>query len=113
MFSFLKVKKQESRGFKYKPRYFDAEKEVLLSKIQEKEKTVNSEGQSDNQKEMLKMRIRDELSLAKANSRRDMRGLWQGGNLRLIAIIIGLIGISYFILHRFLPVFLSMLFPNG
>ena len=113
MFSFLKVKKQESRGFNYKPRYYDSEKEAFLSKIQNKEKNEVEEIQKNGNKEIHKLRIREELGNAKTNARRNLRGLWQGSNLRLVAIIIALIALAYFILHRFLPVFLSMLFPNG
>jgi hypothetical protein len=113
MFSFLKIKKQESRGFNYKPQYYDAEKENLLSRIREKQKEEETASNNDTNGEMIKMRIRDEFQIAKISARRNQIGLWQGSNLRLIAIMIALLCISYFILNRFLPVFLSMLFPNG
>ena len=46
MFGFLKVKKHESRGFSYKPRFFDPEKEALRQKISAAEK---SEGKALNE----------------------------------------------------------------
>jgi hypothetical protein len=112
MFGFLKIKKHESKGFKYKPRFYDAEKEALNAKA----KAINSSeeiSETDTEKEFVKIRIKEELQHAKTTARRDMRGLWKGGNLRLISIIIILVLISYFILHRFLPAFIQYLFPEG
>jgi hypothetical protein len=120
MFGFLKVKKHESRGFNYKPRYYDAEKEALASKIKALEKKEEAaEKETDVkqelvqlEKETIKTRLKEELRHAKDTSRRDMRGLWKGGNMRIFAILVGLLVFSYIVLQRFLPMFLKMLFPE-
>jgi len=110
MFGFLKVKKHESRGFNYKPRYFDAEKEALKQKINAAER---AEGKSLNEDtEAVKLRIRDSMRHAKTINRRDLRGLWQGGNLRIIAILIALILFFYIAMTKFLPMILQMFFPE-
>ncbi len=110
MFGFLKVKKHESRGFSYKPRYFDPEKEALRQKISAAEK---AEGKSLNEDtESVKSRIRDSMRHAKNVNRRDMRGLWRGGNLRIVAILITLIFFFYIAMTKFLPVIVQMFFPE-
>ena len=56
MFGFLKIKKHESKGFKYKPRFYDAEKEALKAKA----KAINSSeeiSETDTEKEFVKIRI--------------------------------------------------------
>lgn len=110
MFGFLKVKKHEARGFNYKPRYFDAEKEALRQKINASEKTASSEEIDD--ATVVKSRIRDGLRHAKNVSRRDLKGLWRGGNVRIIAILIALIIFFYIAMYRFLPVIIQMFFPE-
>lgn len=110
MFGFLKVKKHESRGFSYKPRYFDPEKEALRQKISAAEK---AEGKSLNEDtESVKSRIRDSMRHAKNVNRRDMRGLWRGGNVRIVAILIALIFFFYIAMTKFLPVIVQMFFPE-
>jgi hypothetical protein len=109
MFGFLKVNRQESRGFNYKPRYYDAEKESLKSKIRESKKRDGQDIPDEN-KEIVKMRVREEIRLARSHNRRDIRGLWQGGNMRMVLVLIALIGLFYFLLNKFLPIFMQMLF---
>ena len=110
MFGFLKVKKHESRGFNYKPRYFDPEKEALRQKINAAEK---AEGKSINEdSELVKSRIRDSMRHAKSVNRRDLRGLWRGGNVRIIAILVALIFFFYIAMTKFLPVIEQMFFPE-
>lgn len=111
MFGFLKVKKHEARGFNYKPRYFDAEKEALRQKINASEKNSSSSEEIDDAS-VVKSRIRDGLRHAKNVSRRDLKGLWRGGNVRIIAILIALIIFFYIAMYRFLPVIIQMFFPE-
>jgi len=110
MFGFLKVKKQESRGFNYKPRYFDAEKEALRQKINAAEKAEGKSISEDS--ELVKSRIRDSMRHAKSVNRRDLRGLWRGGNVRIIAILVALILFFYIAMTKFLPVIVQMFFPE-
>jgi hypothetical protein len=110
MFGFLKVKKHEARGFNYKPRYFDAEKEALRQKIKSSE-MHSQEGDIDDAA-VVKSRIRDGLRHAKNVSRRDLKGLWRGGNVRIIAILIALIFFFYIVMNKFLPVIIQMFFPE-
>jgi hypothetical protein len=109
MFGFLKVKKNESRGFNYKPRYFDAEKEELKQKInasEKKDEAVNEDA------EAVKLRIREGIRHAKTVNRRDLKGLWRGGNVRIITILVALILFFYIVMNKFLPVFMKMFFPE-
>lgn len=113
MFSFLKTKRHESRGFNYKPRFYDSEKELMRAKVKEAQLKEEGKSMATEEKELLKYRIREELRHAKSTARRDMRGLWQGGSFRLIIILVALIAFAYYVLNRFLPVFLQMFFPEG
>jgi len=120
MFGFLKVKKHESRGFGYKPRYYNAEKDALASKIKTLEKKENVVEEQTTvaddivrlEKETIKTRLKDQLRHARTTARRDLRGLWKGGNVRILAIIGALLVFSYFVLQRFLPTLLKILFPE-
>jgi hypothetical protein len=107
MFSFLKVKKQESRGFGYKPRYFDSEKESFVRKSKVENKELDRDSTN---KEFVKHKIKEDLRHAKDSYRREHRGLWQGSNWRLLGIIIFLLFLSYFILNKFLPLLLGIIF---
>jgi len=110
MFGFVKFKKPESRGFKYKPRYYDPEKEALQHKIKAKLEEQSMELNSDNfEREKLKERI----SLGfkeRTDSRRNPRGLWKGSNTRMALIIVALLFFSYWVLHQFSPVFIRFVF---
>ena len=110
MFGFLKVKNHESKGFNYKPRYFDAEKEALRQKINAADKAEDKSLNEDS--EAVKSRIRDSMRHAKNVNRRNLRGLWQGGNIRIIGILVALILFFYIVMYKFLPVIMQMLFPE-
>ena len=107
MFSFLKIKKHESKGFGYKPRYFDLEKDSFVKKNQIENSASNIEGEK---KEFVKHKIKEDLRHAKDSYRRQHRGLWQGSNWRLLGIIIFLLFLSYYILNKFLPFLLGIIF---
>jgi hypothetical protein len=107
MFSFLKVKKHESKGFSYKPRYFDLDKESFINKSQIENSESHKEGAK---KEFVKHKIKEDLRHAKDSYRRQHRGLWQGSNWRLLGIIIILIFFSYVVLNKFLPLLLNFIF---
>ncbi len=113
MFSFLRTKRHESRGFSYKPRFYDADKELMRVKVKEAQLKEEGKTLASEDKELMKIRIREELKHAKTTARRDMRGLWQGGSFRLILILVALIAFAYYILNRFLPVFIQIFFYEG
>lgn len=108
MLKFFKLGGREPRGFGYQPRFYDADKEALENRVRAAEgrKTGNID------REVTKMRIREELRLAREIAKREHRGLWSGGILRLLIILGILTAAAYAALERWLPGLLHFWFPN-
>lgn len=108
MLGFFKMKKHESRGFKYQPRFYNKDKEEIKSRI----KAAEARKANSQDGEAAKLRIREELRRARSLSRREHRGLWNGSTFRMLIILIVLMIVAYVALNQWLPGLLDFWFPN-
>lgn len=104
MMNLLNTKHKE-RGFGYKPRYYDPDKEALDLRLKRRRISNNDKG------EISKARIRQEFRHIKRNPI-GSKSFVKSSSFRLIGIIVILLVFSLVVLDQLLPAFMTYLFPE-
>lgn len=100
--------KNQKREFGYQPRYYNAEKEERERRIKRAELKAEIDG------ELTKSRLSNEFrTMRERGNTQKHKNIMHSSTFRLLIIFIALCGLSYFVLHRFLPSFMSYLFDES
>ncbi len=99
---FFKFKKPETRGFKYQPRYYNPQEEVLQSKINRYNQKQDGE--------MAKARVSQSFASYRLKDRQQSK-TWSTANMRLVLILLGFFALFYFISNKYSGLFMQFLSP--